>query len=82
MLRKEEVCVYIENEAQLQEARELLEKYGEEISEDCNAMDFIFWGVPHNILTIHSDGWYLSRFNWRKTKITLQELETILKAEL
>ena len=82
MLRKEEVCVYIENTAQLKEAKELLEKYGEEISEGCNAMDFIFGGLPHNILTIHSDGWYLSRFDWEQTKITLQELETILKAEL
>lgn len=75
-LTKYKVCVYIENEAQLQEARELLERYGECID---------IWTLKRNEFTKQYN--YLSLIcKWglyRKTRkqITLQELETILKEQ-
>lgn len=81
-MKKQDVCVYIKNEAQLKEARELLEKYGEKESNDSNAMDFVYARIKHNYLTKFCDGWFMSRYHWNETQITLSELEGILKADL
>ena len=85
MLRKDQVCVYIENEAQLQEAKELLEKYGCIICDDATSK--ITPTLKHlNHLQVYVNGeWWLgsdTSINITYVKITLQELEIILKAEL
>lgn len=75
-LTKEQVCVYISNKAQLQEARELLEKYGEDYH-------FIWEKEEDNFLCLsgsHSWGVYGYSLE-RETQITLSELETILKEQ-
>lgn len=78
-LTKDKVCVYIENEAQLKEARELLEKYGEEITEDGT---FELTDDNKNYLNIFVDGvWFLCDKHSYLNQITLSELETILKNE-
>lgn len=78
-LDKTNVCVLIESEAHLQQAREVLERYGEVI-------DFETWhygnSKPWNYLN------YADKLkNWgigceRQYKITLTELEEILKEEV
>lgn len=75
-LNKQNVCVFIENEAQLQQAKELLEKYGEKICERVfylsnNNEDFLQ-------LFLLSKEWGLSYIS-NEIQITLSELETILK---
>lgn len=81
-LNKEEICVYIENEAQLDEARQLLEKYGEKESKNKSAMDFVFNGTKCHYLTQNIHGkWYLQMNLMYETIITLQQLEQMLKAE-
>ena len=75
-LQKHEVCVFIENEAQLQEARELLEKYGEEICENA----FYFGYYRYVQFDDYDNDWYVCDEEGL-TKITLSQLETILKEE-
>lgn len=75
-LTKDKVCVYIENEAQLNEAKELLEKYGEEITEDGT---FRLTSKLDNYLQLFiCDLKWCLLSKWRN-QITLSELETILK---
>lgn len=75
-LTKDKVCVYIENEAQLNEAKELLEKYGEKIAEDGafelkskldNYLQFFLYDLKWRLLS-----------KWGN-QITLSKLEEILK---
>ena len=76
-LSKENVCVYIENEAQLQGAKELLEKQGEEIAEDGT---FKLTNDNENYLNLYIDNkWFLGSNQVFFNQITLSELETILK---
>ena len=77
-LSKQNVCVFIENEAQLQEAKELLEKYGEEIDD---TMFYITkWKSCNYASKWRLDGkWRIS--NSERNQITLSELEEILKNE-
>lgn len=72
-LDKTQVCVYIENEAQLKEARELLEKYGEQC-------EFIWEKNEDNVLCLSgSSTWGVYGYKLEKeTQITLPELEQIL----
>lgn len=74
-MKKQDVCVYIENEAQLKEARELLEKYGEEIYYT------LFKFHNGNQFMKLWDYWYIGSLLDCETQITLSELEEILKAE-
>lgn len=79
-LTKENVCVFIEDEAQLKQARELLVKYEQTI--------FHFWMnlVDGNYLIYDSEAndWWIASSEYlidKRTKITLTELEQILKDE-
>lgn len=82
-LTKEQVCVLIENEAHLQQAREVLERYGE------NVFHVSFFNKNEALMYDHSDGhWFMCNMEifkkWeekRVTQITLTELEQILKEE-
>ncbi len=84
-LDKTNICVFIENEAQLQEARELLERYGETIDDEM----FYIHGSEESLnylQVVDNDyGWWLAlnrKANGEILKlITLTELETILKDE-
>ena len=77
-LTKQNVCVFIENEAQLNEAKELLEKHGEEIAEDGT---FRLTSKSENYLQLFvGDKKWCLLTKWRK-QITLSELEEILKNE-
>lgn len=73
-LDKTNVCVYIENESQLKEARGLLEKYGEEIYASLFEL-----GHHGQNLKFHR-WWYIGEQLDFETLITLPELEQILKS--
>jgi len=77
-LTKENVCVFIENEAQLEEARKMLVKYNELITKDgtFNLTSIKYYDYLQ-ILTL-SDEWYCASKD-DKNEITLQQLEEILK---
>lgn len=81
-LTKENVCVFIENEAQLQQAREVLERYGEETDKYLN--DWI-GSDPDNkyfCYSVEDNNWWIcsiSRNVRHLTQITLSELEEMLK---
>lgn len=83
-LDKTNVCVFIENEAQLQQAREVLEMYGEETDKYLN--DWIE-SDPDNkyfCYSVEDNNWWIcsiSRNVRHLTQITLTELEEILKGE-
>jgi len=84
-LTKENVCVFIENEAQLEEARKMLEKYGEYLS---YYVEFRKGGdAITNLIQLgvkrHIKGWWAPEVyqNESRTQITLQQLEEILKDE-
>lgn len=83
-LTKENACVFIDNEAHLQQAREVLERYGEEIDEQ-----LFFMSEPEiNFLQCadNNNGWWLAldkKYSGDELpKITLSELEEILKEEV
>lgn len=76
-LTKENVCVFIENEAQIEEARKMLEKYGEIESKSTDS--FIYEDGKYPYLQEYEAEWYLSQFTWENEQITLQQLEEILK---
>jgi len=75
-LTKENVCVFIKDETQLEEARKMLEKYGEII-------DNYFFRLTQSednflqYFPIDND-WGLA-YQADETQITLQQLEEILK---
>lgn len=79
-LTKENVCVLIENKTQLEAARLLLEKHGEEVASDGTFE--LSDDIDYNYLQIWSlsDQWYCSLGD-DKTKITLLELQNILHQE-
>ena len=72
-LTKESVCVYIENEAQLEEARELLKKYGERQCEEEMWLRYKYLSFDR-----YDREWYIGMLFSGDKQITLQELETIL----
>jgi hypothetical protein len=79
-LTKQDVCVFIENEQQLQEAQEMLERYGEVIDYPdffrVNDGSFNFLKCDKQSI------WYLGTSSPAiRTEITLPELEQILKEE-
>ena len=78
-LSKQNVCVFIENEAQLQQAKELLEKHGEEIAEDGT---FELSSKEANYLNLYiDDKWFLGWKHEYFNQIKLSELDTFLKNE-
>lgn len=80
-LKKENICVLIENEAHLQEAKELLEKY-DEITNSLYAITDLKnspqWEKFLMFDNIDID-WFLGYNHSGDKVITLSELETILK---
>lgn len=76
---KTNVCVFIENEAHLQQAKELLYRYGEATCHDYFKMTP--WEYCNKISLMRMDNkWRVG--NSDKTQITLSELEEILKEEV
>lgn len=75
-LTKENVCVFIEDEAQLEKARELLVKYGQRIFE----MWFNLIDSNHLSYDADDDDWFMitSSMANDRNQITLTELEKIL----
>lgn len=75
-LTKQNCCVFIENEAQLQEARKVLERYGED-------HNFIWSDIEDNFLCLSgSRVWGVYGYMQpNETQITLPELVEILKGE-
>jgi hypothetical protein len=75
-LTKENVCVFIDNEAQLKEARKMLEKHGEKIATDGTFS--LSSDLKWQYIRFDFGNWWLAdrcRFN----EITIQQLEEILK---
>jgi hypothetical protein len=77
-LTKENVCVFIENEMQLEEAKRILKKYDETHTIDGTfSLDY---DSRHNFLQIFIDcKWWLGKRHISHTEITLSKLELILK---
>lgn len=77
-LDKTNVCVFIENEARLQQAREVLGMYRQRIDKKS-----IELGISklYDQLLIMDGKWCVGWSNGRR-KITLSELEEILKEEV
>jgi hypothetical protein len=78
--KKHEIAVFIENEEMLKEARELLEKYGEQTSEDCLSFEKHFQYLklfPLEPLWFTQDEETIKQ--WGLTLVTLPQLEEILK---
>jgi hypothetical protein len=78
-MKKHEIAVFIENEEMLKEARELLEKYGEDVASDGT---FCLTESPEaNYLnSLYFDEWFLGYNDLLDfTLITLPQLEEILK---
>lgn len=80
-LDKTSVCVFIENETHLQQARELLERYGQTI-----AYDGTFSLTPtsrlNNLRIVPSTNEWFLGLKAYCDEITLSELEEILKEEV
>ena len=81
--RKGQICVFIENEAQLEEAKEMLEKYNQKIESE---FSFFYSDLYNKIILakyINTDEWYFTDvLVVKRNKITLLELEEMLKQEL
>jgi hypothetical protein len=79
-LQKHEIAVFIDNKEMLKEARELLEKYGEKVSEDCFTFEKHFQYLklfPLEPIWFTQDVETIKQ--WGLTIITLPQLEEILK---
>lgn len=79
-LDKTNVCVFIENEAHLQQAREVLERYGHKAH-----LETFFLSDPEDNFMyyyIGNDDWRLAFKAREDNEITLSELEEILKEEV
>lgn len=82
-LNKQNVCVFIENEVQLQQAREVLERYNQPIYESLFELN----DYEKELILIKNDtddDWFISAPDCiihPRTQITLTELEEILKGE-
>lgn len=77
-LTKEQVCVFIEDDAQLEKAINVLNKYNEKHSRFEDSMLLNFSGKKFNYLTLLNGYWFLADFESGK-QITLKELEKLLK---
>ena len=79
MKTKQEICVPIRDESELQQAKDMLEKNGEKINyELCNLHSY----ESYNYLQFGqiTKDWYMS-LEYDLTEIPLSELETVLKGE-
>ena len=78
---KESVCVFIKDEVQLKEAKDLLKKYGYNIDSK-----YLYMSKTHTMNFLQKDmlfDWSLFDNNDENlTEITLSELETILFTEI
>ena len=77
-LTKENVCVFIENESQLQFAKEILKKYGESIANDGT---FELTDEQGNYLQLFKGDYKWCLLTKWKRQITISKLEEILKNE-
>jgi len=73
-MNKHEICVHIKDDEMLQNAKELLEKHGEEVDE---TLFFLDDSMNYLKLGINQKEWWLGFRT--KTEITLDQLEGILK---
>ena len=75
-LNREDVCVFIKNDKQLNEAKELLKKYNQETDKEMFsfAVNPLYWYLKYSG---YDDNWYLSTNI--ETEITLSELKIILQ---
>jgi hypothetical protein len=73
-LTKENVCVFIDNEAQLEEARKMLDEYGEKV--DTSTFDLSAFN--HVQFDTYEQDWFVCDEDGLKI-ITLKQLEEILK---
>lgn len=80
-LTKQDVCVFIENEQQLQEAREMLEGYSRLIDHSHFYLDEGGGDGDNLMYDELTNKWHLSYNVMNLKKITLPELEQILKDE-
>lgn len=78
-LTKENVCVLIENEAQLKKAIQLLKKYGEHLDKDTGFYTGSLEG--YNYLKFYKRTWWTLMYKPGGKQITLSELEQILIKE-
>tara|TARA_R110000868_G_scaffold279203_1_gene539253 strand:- start:8492 stop:8725 length:234 start_codon:yes stop_codon:yes gene_type:complete len=75
-LEKKDVCVYVKDEIQLQNVKELLEKYKENI--DVHLFDLQYNFVQYSVL---DNDWFTTE-QYELKKVKLSKLEEILKQEL
>ena len=76
-MKKHEIAVFIENEEMLKEARELLEKYGEDIDyKMISLIDDVSWN--YLIYSVTCDDWFIGKLLNSDTQCTLPQLEEIL----
>lgn len=82
MKTKQEICVPIRNEQELQQAKDMLEKNGEKI---CTSdFNFNFREINRNWIYLKTDiggYWYIGRKDGYHTEIPISELESVLKGE-
>lgn len=79
-LTKENVAVFIESESHLQQARELLERYGESFSNESKFFTETTIDGYNRLAYFNTGLWELMYLPIAK-QITLSELEEILKGE-
>jgi hypothetical protein len=75
-MKKEEIYVEITNEQERLRVIEILQNAGEEIM-NYNSSDFKLC-YDYKYLSLTSKGWWLDCYTDQKTKINLDELETLL----
>jgi len=74
-MKKEEIYVEITNEIERLRAIEILQNAGEVISKNDKQLRPIKW---FKYLVLKNEGWFVSISHIDKTKITLDELESLL----
>jgi hypothetical protein len=74
-MKKEEIYVEITNEQERLRAIEILQNAGEDTWGETCAMKLL---ANYQYLILASNGWYISNNIFGKTKITLNELESLL----
>ena len=78
-MNKHEICVHIKDEEMLQQAKELLEKHGEKVTNDWYLFS-VCGNEKYNYLHFNNNKnyWFMS-IKLESTEITLDQLEGILK---
>ncbi len=82
MKTKKEICVHIRNEKELQQAREILERNGENIwNNQFNSFISINTYLKYLMFDNLQNIWWLCSNINKKTEIPLSELESVLRGE-